>query len=61
MFGRGACKIMVYDKAVPLEDIGRAVQINGSKVGKQKYNRGHRVEGQWMFGGLKEFIDHSSG
>ena len=30
------------------------VQIDESKVGKQKYHRGHRVEGQWVFGSIEE-------
>ena len=30
------------------------VQIDESKFGKRKYHRGHRVEGQWVFGGIEE-------
>ena len=33
---------------------GKTVQIDESKVGKRKYHRGHRVEGQWVFGGIEE-------
>lgn len=29
------------------------VEIDESKLGKRKYNRGHRVEGQWVFGGVE--------
>ena len=32
---------------------GKIVQIDESKVGKRKYHRGHRVEGQWVFGGIE--------
>jgi hypothetical protein len=30
------------------------IQIDKSKVGKRKYHRGHLVEGQWVFGGIKK-------
>ncbi len=33
---------------------GKHVQIDESKFSKQKYHRGHRVEGQWVFGGIEE-------
>ena len=33
---------------------GKTVQIDESKVGKRKYHRGHRVEGQWVFGGIEQ-------
>ena len=54
MFCREVCEIMVYREAVPLGGFGKTVQIDESKVGKRKYNRGHRIEGQWMFGGIEE-------
>ncbi|GFT00940.1 putative transposase-like protein [Nephila pilipes] len=31
--------------------------IDESKIGKRKYNRGHLVEGQWVFDG----VEHDSG
>ena len=33
---------------------GKTVQIDESKFGKRKYHRGHRVDGQWVFGGIEE-------
>jgi len=33
---------------------GIVVQIDESKMGKRKYNRGHRVEGVWVVGGVEE-------
>lgn len=27
---------------------GKVVQIDESKIGKRKYNKGHLVEGQWV-------------
>ncbi|KAF0691177.1 DDE Tnp IS1595 domain-containing protein, partial [Aphis craccivora] len=32
---------------------GKVVEIDESKFGKRKYHRGHRVEGQWVFGGVE--------
>jgi transposase-like protein len=31
----------------------KIVEIDESKFGKRKYHRGHRVEGQWVFGGME--------
>ena len=36
---------------------GIIVQIDESKFGKRKYNRGHRVEGVWVFGGVEYLRD----
>ena len=33
--------------------IGKVVEIDESKFGRRKYYRGHRVEGQWIFGGIE--------
>lgn len=32
---------------------GKVVEIDESKFGRRKYHRGHRVEGQWVFGGIE--------
>jgi transposase-like protein len=32
---------------------GVVVEIDESKFGKRKYNRGHRVEGAWVIGGIE--------
>ncbi|KAF8783398.1 hypothetical protein HNY73_013562 [Argiope bruennichi] len=32
---------------------GRIVEVDESKFGKRKYSRGHRVKGQWGFGGVE--------
>jgi len=29
------------------------VEIDESKIGRRKYNRGHPVDGQWVFGGVE--------
>ncbi|KAG5679537.1 hypothetical protein PVAND_009097 [Polypedilum vanderplanki] len=39
--------------AKPLGGIGRTIEIDESKFGRRKYNRGKRVEGQWIFGLLE--------
>ena len=43
---------------------GIVVEIDESKIAKRKYNRGHHIEGAWVFGGIerteekKVFITH---
>jgi len=31
---------------------GTTVEIDESKFGKMKYNQGHYIKGQWVFGGI---------
>ena len=33
--------------------VGTIVEIDESKFGKRKYNRGKRVDGRWVFGGIE--------
>lgn len=51
------CREVTFDgmihNAQPLGGSGRTVEIDESKFGKRKYNRGHRVEGKWVFGGVE--------
>ena len=35
------------------------MQINESRFGKQKYNGGRHIEGQWVFGGLESYSRRS--
>lgn len=51
------CREVTFDgmivKKCLLGGVGRIVEIDESKFGKRKYHRGHRVEGQWVFGGYE--------
>ncbi|KCZ79590.1 hypothetical protein H312_03019, partial [Anncaliia algerae PRA339] len=38
---------------------GIFVELDESKFGKRKYNRGHRVEGAWVFEGVKKLKKES--
>lgn len=45
-----------------LEDVeiggpGVIVELDECKLGKRKYNRGHHVEGVWIFGGIERTAD----
>ena len=53
-FCRKTCEITMLQKSEEIGGPGKTVQIHQSKVGKRKYHRGHRVEGQWVFGGIEE-------
>ncbi|XP_066928232.1 nacrein-like protein C1 [Clytia hemisphaerica] len=54
MFCREVCEVVILKKIEPIGGEGIRVQIDESKFGKRKYHRGHRVEGQWVFGGIEE-------
>lgn len=51
------CREVMYDVSVERKKaIGghnKIVEIDESKFGKRKHNRGHHVEGQWVFGGVE--------
>ncbi|CAB4040103.1 Hypothetical predicted protein, partial [Paramuricea clavata] len=50
-FCRETCEVTLMEREHPIGGPGKIVQIDESKFGKRKYHRGHRVEGQWVFGG----------
>ena len=49
---REICEVNLLENGEMLGGEGKEVQIDESKFGKRKYHRGHRVEGQWVFGGI---------
>ena len=53
-FCRETCEITLLERDQQIGGPGKIVQIDESKFGKRKYHRGHRVEGQWVFGGIEE-------
>ena len=54
MFCRETCEVTIERNSEKLGGEGKVVQIDERKVGKRKYHRGHRVEGQWVFGAIEE-------
>jgi transposase-like protein len=53
-FCRETCEVTLMAREHPIGGPGKIVQIDESKFGKRKYHHGHRVEGQWVFGGIEE-------
>jgi transposase-like protein len=49
-FCREVCFDLMVENGKPMGGPGRTVEIDESKFGRRKYNKGHRVEGQWVFG-----------
>ena len=54
MFCRELCSVTPSYENEIIGGPGKIFQIDESKIGKRKYNRGHFVEGQWVFGGIEE-------
>jgi hypothetical protein len=40
---------------------GIIVEMDESKFGKCKYNMGHRVKGNWVWGCIERIVDHDTG
>lgn len=55
MFCRECCDVAISKKSEKLGGENKRVQIDESKIGKRKFHHGHRVEGQWVFGGIEEY------
>ena len=53
-FCRQTCEVTLLEKEEKIGGPAKTVQIDESKFGKRKYHRGHKVEGQWVFGGIEE-------
>ncbi len=54
MFCRELCGIVLSHENEVIGGAGKIIQIDESKIGKRKYNKGHFVEGQWVFGGIED-------
>jgi len=52
-FLREVCCVILQEQSEPIGGPGKVVEIDESKFGKRKYNKGKRVEGQWVFGGIE--------
>lgn len=50
---REVCVQWSLDHSQRLGGPGKIVEIDEAKFGKRKYNRGRRIEGQWVFGGFE--------
>ena len=54
-FFRESCISAVIENSTPIGGNGVEVEIDESKFGKRKYHKGHKVEGQWVFGGREKY------
>ncbi len=52
-FHRDVCAQYFLDHPVVVGGVGKVVEIDESKFGKRKYNRGRYKEGHWVFGGVE--------
>eukprot|EP00731_Ephydatia_muelleri_P008965 Em0004g1303a len=52
-FIRDICIQFFIDHPAVVGGPGKEVEIDESKFGKRKYNRGRAVEGHWVFGGME--------
>ena len=52
-FCREVCSVVLERYSEPIGGPGKIVEIDESKFGKRKYNRGRRVDGCWVFGGIE--------
>ena len=52
-FCREVCVEACVAGSERLGGVGKIVEIDESKFGKRKFNRGKRVDGKWVFGGVE--------
>ena len=55
LFFHKCCFTKMIEDSEQIGEPGIEVEIDESKFGKRKYYRGHRVEGQWIFGGCEKY------
>lgn len=56
---RSICLDIMLTSKEKIGGPGKIVEIDESKFGRRKYNRGRRVDGQWVFGGVQRSDDHN--
>ena len=54
-FFQESCICAVIDNSAPIGGNRVEVEIDESKFQKRKYHKGHKVEGQWVFGGCEKY------
>ena len=52
-FFRDVCAEYFLAHPITIGGPGKVVEIDESKFGKRKYNRGRSVDGHWVFGGIE--------
>ena len=52
-FLREVCSVILQEQSEAIGGPGKIAEIDESKFGKRKYNRGKRVDGVWVFGGIE--------
>jgi len=57
-FAREVCEEVIIWNSVKIGEPGVEVEIDETKIGKRKYNRGRQVDGQWILGG-RDTIERS--
>ena len=53
-FFRETCLTVMLERSEQIWGNGVEVEVDESKFGKHKYHKGHKVEGQWVFGGREK-------
>ncbi len=53
-FFRETCECIMIKQSEKIGGPKIDVELDESKVGKRKYHRGHKVDGQWIFGGREK-------
>ena len=53
-FHRDVCAQYFIDHPLQIGGAGKVVEIDESKFGRRKYNRGRYQEGHWVFGGIEK-------
>ena len=57
-FCREVCAAYLDGRFAPIGGPGKIVEIDESKFGKRKYNRGILRDGKWVFGGMERGSDN---